>query len=71
MNTEEILTTGKERVMNTYGRLPLALVKGQGTVVWDSDGKRYLDFVTGLAVTSLGHSHPEIVETIRQQAEQI
>ena len=71
MNTEEILATGQEKVMNTYGRLPMALVKGQGTLVWDSDGKRYLDFVTGLAVTSLGHSHPEIVETIRQQAGEI
>ena len=71
MNTEQILAIGQQNVMNTYGRLPLALVKGQGTLVWDSDGKRYLDFVTGLAVTSLGHSHPEIVETIKQQAEQI
>lgn len=68
MKTEEILTMGKENVMNTYGRLPIALVKGSGTWVWDSEGKPYLDFVTGLAVTSLGHSHPEIVETIRQQA---
>lgn len=71
MNTEEILSIGKENVMNTYGRLPMALVKGSGTIVWDSEGKTYLDFVTGLAVTSLGHSHPEIVETIKHQAEQM
>jgi acetylornithine/N-succinyldiaminopimelate aminotransferase len=68
MNTEEILALGKENVMNTYGRLPMALVKGSGSWVWDSEGKKYLDFVAGLAVTSLGHSHPEIVETIRKQA---
>jgi len=71
MNTEQILNWGKENVMNTYGRLPMALVKGTGTCVWDSDGKQYLDFVTGLAVTSLGHSHPEIIEVITQQASQI
>lgn len=71
MNTEQIIACGKENVMNTYGRLPMALVKGSGTFVWDSDGTRYLDFITGLAVTSLGHSHPEIVETIREQAAEI
>jgi len=71
MNTETILALGKENVMNTYGRLPMAFVKGLGTWVWDSDGNPYLDFVTGLAVTSLGHSHPAIVEAIIEQAQQI
>ncbi len=68
MDITKIINCGEENVMNTYGRLPMALVKGSGTLVWDSEGKKYLDFVTGLAVTSLGHSHPEIVETIRKQA---
>lgn len=68
MATEEIMAMGKEKVMNTYGRLPMALVKGMGTHVWDSNGKDYLDFVAGLAVTSLGHSNPDIVATIREQA---
>lgn len=71
MNTREIIAVGQENVMNTYGRLPLALVKGSGSFVWDSEGKQYLDFVTGLAVTSLGHSHPAIVEAITEQAKQI
>lgn len=71
MSTDEIILDGQKYVMNTYGRLPMALVKGQGTKVWDSDGKVYLDFVTGLAVTSLGHSHPEVVQAIKDQAEQI
>lgn len=71
MTIQEILNGGKEYVMNTYGRLPMALVKGEGTRVWDSEGKSYLDFVTGLAVTSLGHSHPEIAQVIKEQAEQI
>ena len=70
-NIEQIMSLGKENVMNTYGRLPMALVKGMGTKVWDSEGKSYLDFVTGLAVTSLGHSHPEIVNTLKEQAEEI
>lgn len=68
---EQILASGKENVMNTYGRLPMALVKGAGTLVWDTEGKTYLDFVSGLAVTSLGHCHPEVVEVIRKQAGKI
>jgi len=68
MNTKQIISSGQEHVMNTYGRLSMALVKGSGSWVWDSEGKKYLDFVTGLAVTSLGHSNPEIVEVIREQA---
>jgi len=71
MNTQEILALGNKKVMNTYGRLPMALVKGSGSWVWDSEGKKYLDFVTGIAVTSLGHCHPEIVAVIKEQAEKI
>ncbi|OCZ53757.1 aspartate aminotransferase family protein [Dehalobacter sp. TeCB1] len=71
LNTEQMIAMGKENVMNTYGRLPMALVKGSGSLVWDSDGKQYLDFVAGLAVTSLGHANPEIVEIIREQAGEI
>lgn len=71
MDTEQILAWGKENVMNTYGRLPIAMVKGSGSWVWDSEGKKYLDFVTGLAVTSLGHAHPEIVQVIKDQADLI
>jgi len=56
--TQEIMEKGKKYVMNTYGRFPLALVKGKGAKVWDADGKEYLDFVGGLAVNSLGHGHP-------------
>ena len=55
-------------VMQTYGRLPVAFVRGAGTSLWDSDGKEYLDFLTGLAVTSLGHAHPEVADAIAEQA---
>ncbi len=68
MNTKEIMANGQQYVMNTYGRLPMALVKGEGVYVWDADGKRYLDFVAGLAVNSLGHCHPAVVQAIREQA---
>lgn len=68
MNTQEIMEMGQKYVMNTYGRLPMALVKGEGAYVWDAEGKKYLDFVSGLAVNSLGHCHPKVVEAIREQA---
>src|ERR1700675_544207 len=55
-------------VMQTYGRLPVAFVRGEGTKLWDSEGKQYLDFLSGLAVTSLGHAHPEVAEAISDQA---
>ncbi|MCL4503654.1 MAG: aminotransferase class III-fold pyridoxal phosphate-dependent enzyme, partial [Deltaproteobacteria bacterium] len=58
-------------VMHTYGRLPLVLVKGQGCRVWDDDGKEYLDFVAGLAVCNLGHSHPEVAAAAAAQLTQL
>jgi acetylornithine aminotransferase/acetylornithine/N-succinyldiaminopimelate aminotransferase len=67
--TKEIMEKGKKYVMNTYGRFPLALVKGNGAKAWDADGKEYLDFVGGLAVNSLGHCHPKVVAAIKSQAE--
>lgn len=54
-------------VMATYGRFPLALERGEGCRVWDSEGKVYLDFVAGIATCTLGHSHPALVKTITQQ----
>ncbi len=55
-------------MMSNYGAPSLTLVKGEGTEVWDDQGRRYLDFLCGLAVTSLGHSHPVVTEAIRNQA---
>jgi len=49
-------------------RQPVALVRGEGSRVWDSDGKMYLDFTGGISVTALGHSHPKVVGTLREQA---
>ncbi len=69
MTTEELLAHSKHYIMNTYGRIPIVLIKGEGARVWDSDGKEYLDFVAGIAVCSLGHSHPAVAAAIRKQAE--
>jgi acetylornithine/N-succinyldiaminopimelate aminotransferase len=64
----ELQKLDAENVMQTYGRLPVAFVRGEGTKLWDSEGKEYLDFLTGLAVTSLGHAHPEVAAAIAEQA---
>jgi acetylornithine aminotransferase len=54
-------------VMNTYGRLPLALSHGQGCRVWDVNGKAYLDALGGIAVNTLGHNHPKLVPALQEQ----
>ena len=54
-------------LMNTFGPPKLALVRGEGPVVWDVDGNRYLDFLGGIAVNSLGHGHPALVSAVTQQ----
>nr|WP_199315472.1 aspartate aminotransferase family protein [Planktothrix sp. FACHB-1355] len=54
-------------VMTTYGRFPLALEKGEGCRVWDTEGREYLDFVAGIATCTLGHAHPALVETVTRQ----
>jgi acetylornithine aminotransferase len=58
-------------VMNTYGRQPLVLVKGQGCRVWDDQGREYLDCVAGLAVVNLGHAHPAIAKAAAAQLTQL
>ena len=54
--------------MHTANRVPLTLVRGEGTRVWDDEGNSYLDFVAGIAVNTLGHSDPEFVEAFTEQA---
>lgn len=54
-------------VMNTYARLPVAFVRGEGCWLWDAQGKRYLDGMAGVAVCGLGHSHPKYVAALREQ----
>lgn len=57
--------------MNTYGRLPIALSHGQGVYVWDTNGKRYLDALAGIAVNTLGHNHPKLVPALQDQVAKI
>jgi acetylornithine/N-succinyldiaminopimelate aminotransferase len=58
-------------VMNTYGRLPIALSHGQGCRVWDTNGRAYLDGLGGIAVNTLGHNHPELVPALQDQLSKI
>jgi len=58
-------------IAHTYKRQPITLVKGRGMFLWDSEGKRYLDFVAGVAVCSLGHCHPDIIKAISEQAKKL
>ncbi len=64
----EVRALDEEFVMQTYGRLPVAFVRGEGTILWDSEDRRYLDFLSGLAVTSIGHAHPAVAAAIADQA---
>ncbi|MFZ5550001.1 MAG: aspartate aminotransferase family protein [Pseudomonadota bacterium] len=61
------MTASMPHVMNTYGRLPIALSHGQGCQVWDTTGKRYLDGLGGIAVNTLGHAHPRLVPALQDQ----
>lgn len=54
-------------VMNTYARLPVAFARGEGVWMWDTEGKRYLDALSGIAVNTLGHAHPALVEALDKQ----
>lgn len=63
--------TDQKYYLQVYKRFPLTLVKGEGSYVWDAQGKRYIDALAGIAVNSVGHCHPKIVEAIKHQAEKL
>jgi acetylornithine/N-succinyldiaminopimelate aminotransferase len=71
MTNEQAKALTDQYVLGTYGRWPIAAVKGKGCFLWDGDGRRYLDFVSGIAVANQGHCHPKVVEAIQKQAEQL
>lgn len=68
MKNRDVAKLTDQYVAQTYGRYPIALVRGKGARVWDADGKEYIDFLAGIAVNSLGHCHPAVVRAIQQQA---
>lgn len=71
MNQSFSQDTFNKYVMNTYGRFPVAIEKGEGCKLWDVEGKEYLDFVAGIATCTLGHAHPAMVEAISQQIQKL
>ena len=64
----ELQARERRYLMQTYRRAPVEFVRGDGTLLWDSQGKEYLDFVTGISVCSVGHCNPAVVEAVREQA---
>jgi predicted acetylornithine/succinylornithine family transaminase len=65
---DSIAELERKYLLTTYNRYPVVLSRGKGVFLWDIEGKKYLDFVAGLGVNALGHAHPRIVKTIRDQA---
>lgn len=67
MNQQEWVQLGKEVIMNTYSSFPIVFEKGEGCCLWDMEGKKYLDFVSGIAVNSIGYKHNDFINNIIEQ----
>lgn len=65
---QQVMDLERQYVMQTYARYPLVVARGKGCYVWDVDGNKYLDLLSGIGVNALGHAHPRIVKAIRDQA---
>jgi len=70
-SAQAVVDLEKAHLLQNYARYPLLITRGKGSYVYDSQGRRYLDFITGIGVNALGHAHPRIVKTIREQAAQL
>ena len=68
LSAEEAMAKDARYVIQSYGRQPIVLATGKGALVWDVNGKEYIDCVAGIAVNSLGHCHPKVVAAIQEQA---
>jgi len=68
LTSKETFDLARQVLTGNYVRAPLSIVRGQGSYVWDAEGKRYLDLLPGLGVNGLGHCPPRVVEALRQQA---
>src|SRR5208283_2318964 len=68
MKTKGLIARDQKSIQPTYARFPVALARGKGSYVWDEDGRRYLDFMSGISVTNLGHAHPALTRAIAAQA---
>jgi acetylornithine/N-succinyldiaminopimelate aminotransferase len=69
MNNQEWIARHEVALVLNYGKMPAALVRGQGSQLWDADGKEYIDFFAGFGGTILGHAHPVLVAAVTQQAQ--
>jgi acetylornithine/N-succinyldiaminopimelate aminotransferase len=71
MTLTDLQRLERDHLVPAYARMPVEFVRGDGARLWDAEGNEYLDFQTGLAVNSLGHCHPAVVEAIREQAQRL
>src|SRR3989338_7185000 len=71
MKTKQIENLYQQYVLPTYTKTPVCFVKGKGLKLWDLEGKEYLDFFSGWAVSGLGHCHPNVVNAVKNQARKI
>ncbi len=67
--TEDVQNIFEKHVIANYGRLPIVPVRGKGSLLWDCEGRRYIDMFPGWAVNGLGHCHPKVVKAVKEQAE--
>ncbi len=68
MNLTDLQALEERYLMRTYRRAPVEFVRGEGALLWDAEGKEYLDFLAGISVCSVGHCNPDVVEAVREQA---
>jgi acetylornithine/N-succinyldiaminopimelate aminotransferase len=66
--SQHLMNTADKVIAKTYKRFPIVITKGKGCSLWDTEGKKYIDFVSGIAVCNLGHSHPKVSEALSRQA---
>ena len=71
MKNQQIMDLEQDYVMQTYGRYPIALDHGEGAVLYDFEGKKYIDFASGIGVNALGYNHKKWVEAITKQAQKL
>ena len=68
---ESVIELERECVLGNYSRYPMVLERGKGCYLYDTDGRRYLDLISGIGVNALGHAHPRVVRAIREQASRL
>jgi predicted acetylornithine/succinylornithine family transaminase len=71
MNLTDLQALERRYLMRTYKRAPVEFVRGEGALLWDAEGKEYLDFLAGISVCSVGHCNPDVVEAVREQADRL